>query len=394
VAKPKLLLADDSVTIRKVVELTFADEGIDVWTAADGDSAMQTFVEIQPDIVLVDTGLPGTSGYQICEMIKQDDATGHLPVLLLVGSFEPFDQDEAERVGADGFLTKPFHSIRDLVARVRDLLGQDSADPTEIEKEEIDQDHADEPVPAAGVSEPAESHEEEGYAEEGPPAAAVTQTVASSDIDELYQSSIDPAAEPADFDPVDEIFADSAIDDELIETKRFDVNGTGQLADPVPEEHLDEMEDTKEFDWPVSSPVDEPVESETPEAITDEAEPGEVQEAATVLEGDPNAKAFDWSPEAVVTGPAVQPEAAPEDTGGVAEDVDEPDLPNDATIDMSHVIRTAKDVDEPSPEFISLVAQRVVEKLSDQAIRDIAKDAVPRIAEKLIREALEEEKKP
>jgi PleD family two-component response regulator len=127
--RPKLLLADDSVTIRKVVELTFADEGIDVSTVADSATAMSRFVEIQPDIVLVDAGLEGTSGYQICEMIKSDEATRHIPVLLLIGSFEPFDQDEAERVGADGFLTKPFHSIRDLVARVWDLLGHNAVAP-------------------------------------------------------------------------------------------------------------------------------------------------------------------------------------------------------------------------------------------------------------------------
>ena len=117
--KPKLLLADDSVTVRKVVELTFADEGIDVTAVGDAIGAMQRFVEIQPDIVLVDVGLEGTNGYQICEMIKADEATRHIPVMLLVGSFEPFDHDEANRVGADGFLTKPFNSIRDLVGRVK-----------------------------------------------------------------------------------------------------------------------------------------------------------------------------------------------------------------------------------------------------------------------------------
>src|ERR1700752_3212021 len=99
----KLLLADDSATIRKVVEMTFADEGIAVSSVPDGPSAMQKFVEIQPDIVLVDASLTGTDGYEICRMIKQDEATRHIPVLLLVGSFEPFDHDAAERAGADGF---------------------------------------------------------------------------------------------------------------------------------------------------------------------------------------------------------------------------------------------------------------------------------------------------
>ena len=116
--RPKLLLADDSVTIRKVVELTFADEGIEVSTVADAAAAMLKFVEIQPDIVLVDVGLTGTNGYRICEMIKHDEATKHIPVILLVGSFEPFDQDQAERCKADSVLTKPFHSIRELACRI------------------------------------------------------------------------------------------------------------------------------------------------------------------------------------------------------------------------------------------------------------------------------------
>jgi len=84
---------------------------------------MQKFVEIQPDIVLVDVRIQDTSGYRICEMIKQDEGQKHIPVLLLVGSFEPFDHDEAEPgLGADGFLTKPFHSIRDLVGAFLNCL--------------------------------------------------------------------------------------------------------------------------------------------------------------------------------------------------------------------------------------------------------------------------------
>ncbi len=118
----RLLLADDSVTIQKVVNLTFADEGVNVVAVGDGDAAMQKFVEAMPDLVMVDVNMPGLDGYRICEMIKQDDETRHIPVILLVGSFEPFDEEEARRVGADDFLTKPFQSIRQLVNKVSDLL--------------------------------------------------------------------------------------------------------------------------------------------------------------------------------------------------------------------------------------------------------------------------------
>lgn len=120
--KHRILLADDSVTIQKVVNLTFADEGIEVVAVGDGDAAMQKFVEAVPDLVMVDVNMPGADGYRICEMIKEDDETKHIPVILLVGSFEPFDEEEARRVGADDFLTKPFQSIRQLVNKVTDLL--------------------------------------------------------------------------------------------------------------------------------------------------------------------------------------------------------------------------------------------------------------------------------
>lgn len=121
-SKRKLLLADDSITIQKVVNLTFADEGIEVVTAGDGDAAMKRFVESTPDLVMADVNMPGVDGYKICEMIKQDEETKDIPVILLVGSFEPFDEEEARRVGADDYLTKPFQSIRQLVNKVSALL--------------------------------------------------------------------------------------------------------------------------------------------------------------------------------------------------------------------------------------------------------------------------------
>lgn len=137
--RPRILLADDSVTIRKVVELTFADEGIDVECVGDGDAAMVSFVANEPNLVIADVNMPGVSGYTICEMIKQDESTRDIPVILLTGSFEPFDAGEASRVGANYYFTKPFQSIRELVAKVRDLLDTKAFDATILaETEDID----------------------------------------------------------------------------------------------------------------------------------------------------------------------------------------------------------------------------------------------------------------
>jgi DNA-binding response OmpR family regulator len=133
VSKQKLLLADDSITIQKVVNLTFADEGIEVIAVGDGNTAMEKFVESMPDLVMVDVNMPGLDGYRICEMIKQDEETKHVPVILLVGSFEPFDENEARRVGANDYLTKPFQSIRQLVNKVSVLLSKSNGSEAPVE---------------------------------------------------------------------------------------------------------------------------------------------------------------------------------------------------------------------------------------------------------------------
>jgi CheY-like chemotaxis protein len=122
--RPKLLLADDSPTIHKVVGLTFEDEGLEVIAAANGEQALRLLEEqTPPDIILADACMPGVNGYELCERVKRDVRFNHIPVILLVGTFEPFNEAEARRVGADTVLTKPFQSIRDLVSKVGSLLG-------------------------------------------------------------------------------------------------------------------------------------------------------------------------------------------------------------------------------------------------------------------------------
>ncbi len=118
----KLLLADDSLAIQKVIELTFEDEGMQVVSVANGQQAVERLEEVRPDIVLADVFMPELNGYEVCERIKRDERFRHIPVVLLVGSFEPFNEAEARRVGADDYLTKPFQSIRQMVSKVGSLL--------------------------------------------------------------------------------------------------------------------------------------------------------------------------------------------------------------------------------------------------------------------------------
>src|SRR5262245_60875171 len=105
-----LLLADDSVTIQKVVRISFANEDVRIVTVDNGDDAVTRARAIKPDIVLADVVMPGKSGYDVCAAIKSDSALRGVPVPLLTGTFETFDEDRAARVGADGHITKPFEA--------------------------------------------------------------------------------------------------------------------------------------------------------------------------------------------------------------------------------------------------------------------------------------------
>src|SRR5512134_1767111 len=119
----KILLADDSITIQKVIELTFSDEDFDVITVGNGRLALERLPEVRPDIVLCDIIMPEKDGYEVCEQIKSNPAWSHIPVLLLTGAFEPFDQERAARARFDGQLAKPFEP-ETLVAKVKELLAR------------------------------------------------------------------------------------------------------------------------------------------------------------------------------------------------------------------------------------------------------------------------------
>jgi CheY-like chemotaxis protein len=118
-----LLLADDSVTIQRVIELTFADEDVQVVAVGDGDQAIERLEASPPDIVLADIGMPGKNGYEVAQYMKQSPRLAHIPVLLLTGAFEPVDQARVAEAGCDGVLAKPFEPNL-VIDRVRELLAR------------------------------------------------------------------------------------------------------------------------------------------------------------------------------------------------------------------------------------------------------------------------------
>ena len=118
----KILVADDNSNIQKMVGLALKDQGIDVVAVGNGEAAVRKISDVRPDLVLADVFMPVRNGYEVCKYVKNDSSLSHIPVILLVGAFDPLDEQEAQRVGADGVLKKPFVPPDPLISMVKSAL--------------------------------------------------------------------------------------------------------------------------------------------------------------------------------------------------------------------------------------------------------------------------------
>jgi CheY-like chemotaxis protein len=120
----KILVADDNSNIQKMVGLALKGQGIDVVAVGNGEAAVRKISDVRPDLVLADVFMPVRNGYEVCNYVKQDSTLSHIPVILLVGAFDPLDEQEAQRVGADGVLKKPFVPPDPLISMVKSALAR------------------------------------------------------------------------------------------------------------------------------------------------------------------------------------------------------------------------------------------------------------------------------
>ncbi|KAB0664670.1 response regulator [Oryzomonas japonica] len=177
----KILLADDSITIQKVIGIIFGGDDYSLTVVDNGKDALDKAREILPDVLLIDAVMPGMTGYEVCEAVRATPALAAKPILLLTGSFEPFDENKAKSCGADDFLAKPFES-QQIVTKVKALFDQGASR-----------------VSAAALSQPVQ----EAPAFEAPPlaasapvsaAAAPTESAKPGDIWGAFTPVEEPAA--------------------------------------------------------------------------------------------------------------------------------------------------------------------------------------------------------
>lgn len=238
----KILLADDSITIQKVIELTFSDEDFEVVTVGNGRLAIERLPEARPDLVLCDIIMPEKDGYEVCDFIKKNPSFSHIPVLLLTGAFEPFDQEKAARVGCDGFLAKPFEP-QTLIAKVKDLLARASAKPVPAPPPA--------PAPSAAAPTPAWSTAMPSPAPVQPAAPSPAPASRRAPGVTTAPSRVEPEAEPDDFAP-GAIFGSAPIDIDSYEsgddtTKAPAYRASEEERPASPPSSLDELYDNDSY---------------------------------------------------------------------------------------------------------------------------------------------------
>jgi CheY-like chemotaxis protein len=324
-----LLLADDSVTIQRVIELTFADEDVRVVAVGDGQQAIDRIFQEPPDIVLADVGMPGCDGYEVAEFVKSRSDLKHIPVLLLTGAFEPVDEARVQQVRADGVLAKPFEP-QELITRVKALLGAGTtrgAAGAVQASPAAGQESGESPVPASG------EHEAPPVA--GPGVGLTAAAGGGVSLDDY-------------FDRLDAAFASLSVPSHI--------DDAASVPRPMPE-----------IPWQGQEGASDAPSGTAPSRTPAEARADRGQQAppAAAVGSLSPAEAFAAFLEAEQTGlPATGP-------GG-----------RNRAFELPPAY-------PPVEELVETIARRVIAQLSDQVVRESVAETVSTVAERLVREEIE-----
>ena len=419
-----LLLADDSVTIQKVVGITFANENVELVTAPNGDDALRRARDLKPDLVMADIGMPGLDGYELCAAIRADPDIASTPVLLLTGTFETYDEQRAAEVGASAYIAKPFEA-QALIDQVFALL--DATVPTPAPSPSPASRAAEDTPeqPTMGMGAPAEGDElPRAEAPELLPNPAAQTPPASKEG--LSFEDLDFNDAPVEIGSSTQIFGaapppavnlpPAAAPD--LDGSDFPTVETGVGSEPVAEgidtEHgIDQYNETAFLD-PMAEPPTRP--DSVPAALLDAptdvvdpilAAPGDRSAAdpapfadlgeiagppVTMPEPEPDMlDAPDVLPEAepIYTPPIAHPFGAPSDAGAVRAE----DGPGGAA-------QTPKLDRAAISSAVEKVAWEAFGNLSEQLVREIVKkvegiawDVVPQLAERMLQEEIEKLKR-
>ena len=240
----KLLLADDSITIQKVVELVLAEEGFEIKAVNNGEEALAAAATFKPDIVLADIEMPKMNGYQLCEKLKMNPSTKDIPVILLSGAFEPLDEELARQVKAYSFVIKPFES-QELISKINASLISPAATAEAVVEEAVAVEAEEEAVVAEAVSGEEDLWSMEAMEDVPAEVAALEEVLAEAVPEEAGFPDVFAAAEPEEINIVEALevaeeaeLSAEAVFAQAVEATPVEAADAGKMAAPVYEEKI------------------------------------------------------------------------------------------------------------------------------------------------------------
>jgi CheY-like chemotaxis protein len=381
----KLLLADDSITIRKVVGIIFANEDYSLSLLDNGNEALEKAREIKPDIILADVLMPGKSGYEVCEEIRRDPDLKDTPLLLLTGAFEPFDEEKAKECGSDDFLSKPFESqqLLEKVNRLIEIGNERKSAPAEQKVEEE--------VPEAVPAPPAEAYAEETVAafapsgEEFGDEAFLLEEISSGEeiIEALPEDDLWGSFDTEEPAQVKTAELESSVRKEFAELETMDLQSLGvEEEKPAVVEPQEAAVVPSEETFTLGEKVEEaPLEMEAEEEFFD-LTPDEAPEPLEPAAGDVFVLGEESKAETIPAEPELQfaPEEEYVPVIPPVPHIHEPPVAAEPLVERPAVSG------EPTLSEEQLAA--AIGKISRELIEKIAWEVVPDLAEVLIREEI------
>jgi CheY-like chemotaxis protein len=352
----RILVADDNSNIQKMVGLALKDQGIDVVAVGNGEAAVRKISDLRPDLVLADVFMPVRNGYEVCKYVKDDSTLAHIPVILLVGAFDPLDEQEAQRVGADGVLKKPFVPPDPLISMVKSALLRSSA------------------AQAAAAAQKAAESSVNGGANSAPVVSAAPTVFeipkeqapaeGESFVDEIPPKpealKIESEGKPLAFGSLLETAATEPVDDAA-----FEATPNPELADrdwDAAEENDDEEEEESESS------------SWRRDGGSEDFAPEPVQEAAEEKAGSRGKRRESWTP-------------TREKLQNLLEDAVAPEVPAPPTPSVSYeaaALQNSWAIPKPGPE---LVESKAIEEVQAPTKAEIASPVIGSVTEAVSQEA-------
>jgi CheY-like chemotaxis protein len=248
----RLLVADDSTTIQKIISMAFEKEDVEVEGVGDGQEAFDRIAEFNPDIVLADVDMPGLDGFELSAKIKASPETSGVKVLLLAGDFEDFDEKRYQACGANNHISKPFKSD-DIVTMVRGLLeGDDVAAPSDAN---LEKENSFEPARAEIIE---QAQDETEAVSEIFEKLKVLEPQEEPSLEELLESveklSSDGKETP-DFEDAGELEEETSalMDEELELPEPVELSTDDEVLDLTGADSIESMELSELLDDPVAS---------------------------------------------------------------------------------------------------------------------------------------------